>query len=377
MTEAAPSRVLSFDLLRGVAVLLMVEQHLGVWLWRGPARGETLADYPGLLAVNLLGGGAAPAFLMLAGMGAALFLTRADGTELATTRRTLALRGLLVMAMGYGLNLLTPSWFTLRSWYVLHLIGLGLVVLAILGTRRPGRLLTLGASILVATPLAQFALDTPRRLTNLRMTGAMGPSPTADILPGGHLRLALFEGQFPVLPWLAIVLWGAVIARWCTPIPDTKRLLRAGLACLTLGLGMLACYHLLRMEFALHHPRIFRLNVPFFPCTPPFVLAMAGGLAVLLAGCLRLESRGWLDKTRALRALGRCSLSVLIVHVVVFRELTRPLLLWQSCSVATAGTILVGTLLTLLLLASAWARSRFRYGAEWALRAVAPSPTAQ
>ena len=34
MSEApSPQRVLAMDVMRGVAVFLMMEQHIGVWLW--------------------------------------------------------------------------------------------------------------------------------------------------------------------------------------------------------------------------------------------------------------------------------------------------------------------------------------------------------
>jgi uncharacterized membrane protein len=47
-------RVLFLDALRGLAVLLMMEQHLGVWLWRGPSPGERTPAL--LLGFNALGG---------------------------------------------------------------------------------------------------------------------------------------------------------------------------------------------------------------------------------------------------------------------------------------------------------------------------------
>ena len=42
MAETPPPsrRLLSLDALRGIAVFLMIEQHLGVWLWRGLQPGE-------------------------------------------------------------------------------------------------------------------------------------------------------------------------------------------------------------------------------------------------------------------------------------------------------------------------------------------------
>lgn len=49
-------RLLSLDALRGVAVILMMEQHLGVWL----PRRSGLTQGPLYMALNGLGGLAAP-----------------------------------------------------------------------------------------------------------------------------------------------------------------------------------------------------------------------------------------------------------------------------------------------------------------------------
>ena len=48
-------RLLELDGLRGIALVLMVQQHLGVWLWRGVVDG-THAQHPVFLAINASGG---------------------------------------------------------------------------------------------------------------------------------------------------------------------------------------------------------------------------------------------------------------------------------------------------------------------------------
>src|SRR5690349_4071162 len=102
MTDATTTkpRLLGLDALRGIAVFLMIEQHLGVWLWHGPARGETLEhDYLGLMIFNALGGGAAPAFVTLAGIGSSLLVT-ARLLRDQNPDKTLAMRGIAVLGFG-------------------------------------------------------------------------------------------------------------------------------------------------------------------------------------------------------------------------------------------------------------------------------------
>jgi len=367
-------RIDTFDLLRGIAVLLMMEQHLGVWLWRGPDAGTSILDYPLLFGINILGGGAAPAFLMLAGVGATLFLSRSAELPAHSARRVLAARGVLILVFGYLLSVLTPSWFTLQSWYVLHLIGSAQIVTALLGGRR-GLLAVSCLLVLVATPWVQGLLATPSHLSNLRMAGADPTIIGGGTLPGGHLRLALAEGQFPVLPWFAMFGWGAICGAMVVREAAPRWLAMWGGLFAFVGGSMIASYHVFRWSFALSHPRIFKLNIPFFPCTPAFILLMGGVLTLLMAILLRRERGAGLPGVTALCSLGRCSLSVLIIHVVVFRELTRPLGLWQACGVSTASAILIGTLLASLWLAMRWHRVQFRYGAEWMLRRLVPTRT--
>ncbi|MCA9712207.1 MAG: DUF1624 domain-containing protein, partial [Myxococcales bacterium] len=74
VSPAAPKsrRLHALDALRGIAVFLMIEQHVGIWLWEGPGAGERQLDYPLLVGFNALGGMAAPLFVSLAGVGSAL-----------------------------------------------------------------------------------------------------------------------------------------------------------------------------------------------------------------------------------------------------------------------------------------------------------------
>ena len=99
-------RLLSLDALRGVAVILMMEQHLGVWLWQveNPLR-SALAQAPGYMAINGLGGLAAPTFITLAGAGTTMLVASRPGQPVDAT---LLRRGLLLLGFGYLLNLLPP-----------------------------------------------------------------------------------------------------------------------------------------------------------------------------------------------------------------------------------------------------------------------------
>jgi uncharacterized membrane protein len=368
-TTATPrpsTRLLGLDALRGIAVFLMIEQHLGVWLWRGLGPGESMTrDYLGLMIFNALGGGAAPAFVTLAGIGSSLLASSrvARGQD---PDKTLVMRGIVVLGFGYLLSYLTPSWFSWQSWFVLHLMGLGMLLTPLLRRLPTSALIALALAVLGATGFVQVALEVPLSLDNDYMSGRSHRSPQSWTA----LRIMVAEGQFPIFPWFAFYLAGLACGRF---IASGKLehiwMLAGGLAaCGSVGL-------LLRSM----HPSITSvagrsrvLTVPFFPASPTLVSLL---LVVVLLGIWAMMA--W-DRHRPLRddnpivTLGRASLTLLILHVWLFREATRPIGVWQALDIGPAFAVLGGFLLVAVVGARVWQRVDYRFGAEWMLRKLAP-----
>jgi uncharacterized membrane protein len=365
-SKTTKSRLLGLDALRGVAVFLMIEQHLGVWLWRGPGPGESMArDYLGLLIFNALGGGAAPAFVTLAGIGSSLLATsrmvRGQDPD-----KTLALRGIAVLGFGYLLSFLTPSWFTWKSWFVLHLMGLGMLLTPALRRLPTSAILGLALVILAATGFVQAALDVPLSLDNEYMAGRSRRSP----LEWTGLRIMVAEGQFPIFPWFAFYLAGLACGRWIA----SGELQRIWL--LAAGVGAFASVGLLLRSLSPAATsvagRSTALAVPFFPASPTLVSLL---LAVVLLGIWAMmawDRRRPLHDNNPIVTLGRASLTLLILHVWLFREATRPIGVWQSLELRPAFAVLVGFLLFAVIGARLWQRADYRFGAEWLLRKLAP-----
>ncbi|MFT4974208.1 MAG: putative membrane protein [Myxococcota bacterium] len=359
-----PKRLLALDVMRGVAVFLMMEQHIGVWLWQSYASPSTFRDYPLFVGFNALGGGAAPLFISLAGAGISLFVaSRAGRWTSSQVDTTLIRRGLGVMAFGYLLNFLTPSWFNPGSWFVLHLMGAAILAGPIWRRLPTWALLTLAAGILFAAAGLQEWMDTPSHLSNTRMrdTGQ----------PGGAFRLAFVEGQFPIFPWLALFLEGVVLGRWIAASRWSAVHRLAG--------GSLALGVVLALVFALGGPSVrqgalyhfVRFDGIFYPCSPAYILLVGGLVMSVTAAVMAWERRRPLAADGVMVSLGRASLTLLLLHVWMFRELSRSVGLWSSLSAPQAfgGTLLAIGIFTLL--AWQWRKINFRYGAEWVLRKVA------
>jgi fucose 4-O-acetylase-like acetyltransferase len=102
---------------------------------------------------------------------------------------------------------------------------------------------------------------------------------------------------------------------------------------------------------------------------------MAAGLLAIalaaIAGFAALDARGAFGPRHPLVCLGRASLTLLLLHVWLFREVSRPLGLWQANDAPTALAILLGFVVVATVAARAWARIDYRYGAEWCLRRLA------
>jgi uncharacterized membrane protein len=353
------SRIHSLDALRGLAVMLMLEQHLGVWLWRGPSRGETVADYYPLVVVNAVGGFGAPLFIGLAGVGSALMCAKArPGLD-----ATLVKRGACLWAFGVVLNLVTPSWFSWGSFFALHVMGVSMMLTPLLRRLSNRGLLVALGGVLIATAFVQHAFETPLRLSNDRMRDMT--------LPGGALRLALAESQYPILPWTGVFIGGLLAGR------DVLAGRFAGLAmrgvwAAVVGAGLFQLYaHRVPPFGAPVLRRALDIHMGFFPASVSIVLLLLGATLVLVAATAWYDTRRPLSATNPLVTLGRASLTLFLLHVWLFREATRPIGLWQSLPAGQAWAGIVGTIVVAVVLTRLWQRVDYRYGAEWLLRKLA------
>ena len=353
MSESSRRRLTSLDALRGVAVLLMIEQHVGMWLWRGPDEGLTRMDYPVLVAFNAIGGYGAPLFIGLAGVGSALM----SASQRPRLDAILVRRGLALMGFGLLLNLVTPSWFSWGSWFALHLMGFSMALSPVWRRMSTAGLLTTMVAIMATTPVVQLWLGTPDHLDNVRMRD-LG-------LPGGPLRLALAEGQYPVLPWMAVFVAGFVAGRWIRE-DRPGRIVVLGVAVLgATALGYLALV-VLGPDAPAVLERAFRIKLGFFPPSLSVVGLMLS-LGMIGIGGTLLAARAP-SEDHPLVVLGRASLTIFLLHVWLFREASRPVGLWSAlASGPTLATI--GAFAVLCVIAARhWQRVGYRWGAEWMLR---------
>lgn len=346
------NRWLSIDALRGVAVLFMILQHVTYWFCN-TAKGKDV-----ILVTGALGGLAAPIFVTLSGLGATFLAHRRENCD-----KTLVLRGAIIVAYGYLLNFLTPHWFDMASWYVLHMIGLALMTTPLLRRIRTPMLLVLFVVVLVSTILIQTGLNTPFRLFNEDMA-----SPSK---PGGLLRFIIAEGFFPVFPWLAFAIAGMISGRWLLA-DKGKKLWWFGLLLIGAMGALSALYYLIpELTRSTSFIRFFRLFPTFYPAMMPITLFLIGITIIFINLSITLDKKFPLRSSNFMVCLGRASLTILIVHVSSIREGAFYFRFWHKLD-PIPGVIAVLLVITAFTVAAMlWRKINYKFGFEWLLRKIA------
>jgi uncharacterized membrane protein len=266
-------RVRAFDLARGLAVVFMIGVHV-LWHWGAPDTWTT----PIGQVISFLGGpSAAPVFMFL--MGASLaFSSR-------TSFRSLAVRGLWLLWLGYLLNCLRgviPAYhglpfgvvtadqiapFTL-PWLattvdVHHMAGLSLIAIAALRIRaQPGwTWLAVAAGIVLAGPL----------LRGLEFGTPLLDAPLTPVLSGAP------NVYYAVVPWIAYPLVGGVFGRYVARAPDRSRVFQRGAL---VGIALIVA----GVAWFMVAPPSFDVNT-YWRMPPAYFVAITGLVLVWLYGC--------------------------------------------------------------------------------------------
>jgi uncharacterized membrane protein len=270
---ARQGRVRAFDLARGLAVVFMIGVHV-LWHWGAP---DTWTSPIGQVISFLGGPTAAPVFMFL--MGASLaFSSR-------TSFRSLAVRGLWLLWLGYLLNFLRgviPAYLGLATGVVTadqiapftlpwlattvdvhHMAGLSLIALAALRmASRPNSIwLAVATAVVITGPVVRgLSFGTP-----------LLDAPLAPVLGGAP------NVYYAVVPWIAYPLVGAVYGSLVARAPDRTRVFRLGAA---IGVALCAA----GVGLFVVSPSSFDVNT-YWRMPPSYFVAITGLVLVWLYAC--------------------------------------------------------------------------------------------
>jgi uncharacterized membrane protein len=315
MTEsAAPSaaRRTYLDVLRGVAVVIMIEAHV-IDSWTRVADRKSRAFGESLI----LGGFGAPLFLFLAGVAVAMSAgskARRTGDDRAAVR-AVQTRGLQIFALAFVFRLQSlilsnaPAW-TMLKVDILNVMGPAIVLAAAMWGLARGpraRIAAFAAGTLV------FVLATPV----IRGIAAL------DALPNsleGYLRPIPGLTNFTLFPWVGFVLAGGLVGVVLDEArsPDSDR--RANI---WLGFGGLAVA--IAAYYASFLPAIDARS-RFWTTSMSFFFIRLGILVAAVGAAWLWEQRPTRRRWSPLQQFGRSSLFVYWIHVeLVYGLISLPL----------------------------------------------------
>ncbi len=298
-------RLASIDILRTVAIVVMVFTHFG----------ENLSNY-----LPPFAGLGAPLFVFLS--GASFFLWSegrlARGATEAEVTKASVRRGLFIFCAGFAFNLVVWLPEDLFNWDVLTFIGSALLVLE--GARRMPAPIRLLVAVLVAlvAPILRGVADYPAYWE----AGYFECELTLSEALVGYLA----TGYFPLLPWIAFSLAGYVTAARMFPRGGAAsastaarwRPGRVAIALVAASIGLLVARPLLPDPIA----RGMLGGWTMFPPTTEYLLGTLGmgmGLLAILHRTVDLAERPPVPASvlRLAKAFSRHSLSIYVLHHIV------------------------------------------------------------
>ena len=312
MTPPAGRRTY-LDVLRGIAVLIMIEAHV-IDSWTRPADRGSRAFGESMI----LGGFGAPLFLFLAGIAVSMSAgskARRSGDPTAAAR-AVQQRGLQIFALAFVFRFQSyilshaPAW-TMLKVDILNIMGPTMVAAAALwalGRRPAGRV-----ALFAATTVAVVLVTPP-----LRHLGALSALP--DSLEG-YLRPIPGLTNFTFFPWAAFVMAGAVVGVILDSARDAAADRRANLALGAAGLVMVAAAYQASFLPPLD-PRS-----AFWTTSVSFFFLRLGLMVMALTLAWLWEQRPAASvRWSPLQLMGRTSLFVYWIHVeLVYGLLSHPL----------------------------------------------------
>lgn len=361
MTAPAPhhsgARVVDLDVVRAVALIgVCVMNYHGYLILRGAPQGDGFFDrlfnpWTGPLSTRF-----AATFVVVAGMGVSLLTRRSvssgDRAAISRDRWVLLRRGVLLFAFGFFLD-----W--VWSGTILFFYGAYFVVAAALFTLRSRWLTVIGITAAVSAATVRW-WGLQRELDGHEVDWLF--SGTAE--SHRSLRELLFDvairGTHPLLPWLVFLCAGMVLGR-ALPFHAVFRVQLAffGVLCVVMGYG-------LEKVLTWH---------PITRSTDPFDRGVLYTLTAVGAALVAVSLIGWVAEatagstvTRMLAVTGRTTLSLYVLHVLVFNLLVDWLEWVKPDGLATSLSFALAFWLMAIALANLW-HLYHEYGPlEWVYR---------
>ncbi len=289
-------RIVSVDLLRGIALVFMIINHFGQTFVGG--------GFHSLVAMLILFFGIIPAplFYVVAGISVVLVnhRFRLKGASTKSIWQWALSRGILIMGLGYLFSVVMFGTIWVLDWSILQLIGLSLIV-AQLTIYLPRRYrVFLPIILIIIAPFLRLWLNYDLIVGTVGNIHYAPPQTWLD-----HLSAIIATGKAPLFPWLACPIIGTIVGEaFVDKSPNPRRLVNDGFV-----VGSLLCLLVLPF-FLLGDP------VTQYPLTTGFFL-LSTGMTLLAVACVITSVdvwQWWNSASRFFEMNGQIALISYVAH---------------------------------------------------------------
>jgi uncharacterized membrane protein len=358
-------RLPAIDWMRGIVMILMATDHASGAYNSGRLVTDSALMYAAGMPLpplqyfhRWLSHLCAPTFLFLAGTALALSIetkvARGDGGM--AIDRDMFVRGLIILAV--DLFLINLLWFPgTVLLQVMYAIGVAMILMIPLRRLPSPALLAAGVGILFAAewflPDGLIVSNDPgSMLAALTLGAGMFDTNLEAFGPWAALGIPdSFVVAYPVLPWLAMMVFGWVFGRWLLARREADdREVRSARMLAWTGLGALGVYAVIRGFNTFGNQQLYRLDgswiqwlhVSKYPPSVAFTALELGLMCLILAGLFVLQRRRGesVNLDNPVLVFGQTAFFFYVVHIF-FYEVTARLLglhMQEGLLVSTVAT---------------------------------------
>ena len=343
-------RLPAIDWMRGIVMILMATDHASGAYNSGRLVTDSALMYAAGMPLpplqffhRWLSHLCAPTFLFLAGTALALSIENKVGRGAGggSIDRDMLVRGLIILSV--DLFFINQFWFPgAILLQVMYAIGVAMILMIPLRRLPSPVLLATGVAILfVAEWFLPGGLVVPNEpgsvLAALSLGAGMFDTNLEAFGPWAALGIPdVFVAGYPVLPWLAMMVFGWVFGRWLLARreADDREVRSARMLALT-GLGALGVYAVIRGFNTFGNQQLYRLDgswiqwlhVSKYPPSVAFTALELGLMCLIMAGLFVLQRRQGenVNLDNPVLVFGQTAFFFYVVHIF-FYEVTARLL---------------------------------------------------
>lgn len=299
MSEKVLNRDISVDILRGIAIIIMIAAHA--------AAGALVEPHP--FWFRVYSSFAAPIFILLAGMMVA-YTANLKGYKIMH----FITKALMLLAVGILIDVLIWQIYPCTTVDVLYPIAVSLPLVYLAGKLKTSWQIAIIATIFLLTPILQHLLGYTDYPIEIYLSGELADEVANQTNILNHW---LIDGWFPLFPWLGFSLLGQVFFKL------RKRLESFADKKLLFGGGIIFIVGCISWAF---FPGKFLSRAGyselFYPPTIGYILTAIGVVTILF---YLIDLKPGLAVYKPLQVVGESSLFFYVLHFIIIEYVLIPL----------------------------------------------------